>query len=120
MRRARSAAGSSGETQQAKLVYSERPQPWMSGIRARASKSRANSTGRGADDTIRYRRVGTFSRVTPAASSMGKSEGTTLETSTDSARITWAQLNGSKRSVKTRCPQFARAVIRPKPKACAW
>ena len=58
--------------------------------------------------------------MTPAASSMGKSEGTTLVTSTDSARITWAQLNGSKRSVKTRCPPVERAVIKPNPKAWAW
>src|SRR5438132_7901164 len=85
IKRARSSAGSRGETQQAKLVYSDNPQPWMRRIRARASNSRASSTGSGADDTMMWRSVGTFSAVTRAASSMGKSDGTTLVTSTDSA-----------------------------------
>ena len=88
-------------------------------MRVRASKSRATSTGSGADDTMMWRSVATFSRVMPAASSMGRSEGTTLVTSTDSARITCAQLNGSKRSVKTRWLPVQSAVINPKPNACA-
>ena len=67
-----------------------------------------------------WRSVGTFSRVTRAASSIGSSVGTTLVTATDSARTTCAQVNGSSRSVKTRCPPVESAVIRPKPNACAW
>ena len=115
-----SSGEAAGETQHAKFVYSDRPQPWMSGTPVRASKSRATSTGSGADDTIRCFSVGTLSRVIPAASSMGRRVGTTLETVTFSARTTCAHVNGSSRSVKTRCPPVDSAVMSPKPKACAW
>ena len=57
--------------------------------------------------------------MTRAASSIGRSVGTTLVTATDSARMTAAQVNGSSRSVKTRWPAVESAVISPKPKVRA-
>ena len=119
MRRACSSGVSSGETQQAKLVYSERPQPWISGMLVLVSNSRATSTGSGAEDTRICASVGTFSFVTRAASSIGSMVGTTLVTRTCSAAMTSLHVNGSSRSVNTRCPPVHSALMRPKPKACA-
>jgi len=118
--RSRSSGESQGGTQQAKLVYSESPHPWTSGICARSANRRATSIESGAEETSRWRSAGTCDWLTPAASSIGSSVGTTLVTSTDSARMTRAQVNGSSRSVKTRCPPVESAVISPKPNACAW
>ncbi len=100
-------------------MYSDNPQPCTRRSRVFDSNARASSGGSGADETIRRRSVGTFSCVTPAASSKGKSVGTTLEIRTDSRRMISLQANGSSRSVKTRWPPVESAVIRPNPNACA-
>src|SRR5271156_6578388 len=55
-------ASSSGDMQQAKLVTSDSPQPWTSGILVSASNRRATSAASGADDTIMHRSDGTLSR----------------------------------------------------------
>ncbi len=51
---------SSGGRQQAKLVYSERPQPWTRGMPVCSSKAQAREGSSGADETSTQRRVGTF------------------------------------------------------------
>ena len=85
-------------------MYSDSPQPWMSGTPALASKAARHRGGERRRGDHQARSVGTLLPRRTRCSSGGSSVGTTLVSVTDSARITSAQANGSNRSEKTRCP----------------